>query len=86
MNFNSKKTSLIILGLTSIVGSKTFFALLDDPEGPNLLIVFVLTVVIYFLSTWAVRLLSPSTTGPRRILLAICFQIIIVAGLYFFLG
>ena len=85
MQLNFKKTSLIILGLTSIVGSRTFFALLNDPEGPNLLIVAVLAVLIYAVSWGIYRLLSSMNT-LKRLLLVILIQIIIVSALYFFLS
>lgn len=44
---NSKKVQLVLLGVVSLVCSRLFFALLNDPEGPNLLIVFVLAAIIY---------------------------------------
>jgi hypothetical protein len=47
MYFKSKKTSLLILGITSIICSRTMFVFFDDPEGPNLLIVFVAALVLY---------------------------------------
>lgn len=85
MDFKSKKPSLLILGLTSLVCSRVMFYFFNDPEGPNLLIVTVMAVVLYFSS---VKICSfvPSATGLKRLLLAICIQIIIVAGLYFFLN
>ncbi len=36
---NSKKTSLLILGTTSVVCSRVMFSFFNDPEGPNLLVV-----------------------------------------------
>jgi len=50
MHFKSKKTALIILGIVSLVLSRLVFAFINDPEGPNLLIVVGLAVIIYFLS------------------------------------
>lgn len=79
----SKKSSMLILGITALVGSRTFFALLNDPEGPNLLIVAVLAVILYFLSSLAVRLVGSSTSGLKRVLLTILIQIILVAVLFF---
>ncbi len=81
----SKKTSLIISGLTALVSSRAFFALLNDPEGPNLLIVTVLAGVLYVLSWWAVRLMIPAAAGLKRLFLVVLIQIVIVAVLYFFL-
>lgn len=82
MNSISKRTSLIILGITSLVCSRAMFAFFNDPEGPNLLIVVVLAVIVYFLSLGAF-LYSSSVTGIKKLLLAIFVQIIIVTGLYF---
>ena len=87
MYFKSKRTSLIILGITSLLCSRAWFALLNDPEGPNLLIVTVLAAIIYGLSLVAyVYYPSPKLAGLKRLLLAILTQIIIVTGLYFFLN
>ncbi len=85
MYFKSKKTSLIILGITAIVCSRVMFALFNDPEGPNLLIVLVLSAIVYFASL-KVYLSYLSASGLKRLLLAICVQVIIVFGLYLFLN
>jgi hypothetical protein len=58
------------------------FALFNDPEGPNLLIVVVMAAILYALS-WAVYSFVPLTSSLKKLLLAIFFQIIIVAGLFF---
>lgn len=50
MYFKSKKISLVILGITALICSRILFALFNDPEGPNLLIVTVMALFIYFLS------------------------------------
>ena len=85
MYYKSKRASLLILGISSLVCSRSFFALLDDPEGPNLLIVVVMAVILYSLSLVA-YLYALSVVGLQRVLLAICIQVVIVAGLYFFLS
>ncbi len=56
MHFKSKKTSLVILGLASLVCSRFIFSLIDDPEGPNLLIVVVLATVIFSVSLGVLQL------------------------------
>jgi len=38
---------LVILPIISLICSRTFFWLVDDPEGPNLLIVVALASIIY---------------------------------------
>jgi heme/copper-type cytochrome/quinol oxidase subunit 4 len=44
-----KTASLLILGIISIACSRTAFLLVDDSEGPNLLIVIGLATIIYIL-------------------------------------
>ncbi|MDR6568955.1 hypothetical protein SAMN05660461_5403 [Chitinophaga ginsengisegetis] len=81
--FKSKKTSLIILAATALICSRMLFYVFNDPEGPNLLIVVVLAMAVYFFS-YAVYVFSPSKTGGiKRLLAAICIQILSVIVLYF---
>lgn len=49
MNFKSKKTSLLILGIASIVCSRAMFFFFNDPEGPNLLVVTGAAAIIFLL-------------------------------------
>jgi hypothetical protein len=79
----SKKTSSIILGITSLICSRTMFALFNDLEGPNLLIVVVMAAIVYALSFLALRLFRPAVTGQKRLFLAIAIQILIVTVFYF---
>jgi hypothetical protein len=81
MFFNSKKTSLLLLGITALVCSRALFFLFNDPEGPNLLVVTVLALILYIASCIVWRFV-PATTASKKLLLAICTQIIIVTGLY----
>ena len=83
MHATSKKTSLLILGITALVCSRTLFFLFDDPEGPNLLVVTVLAVILYSASLMVYSFV-PATAGLKKLLLAFCTQIVIVAGLYAF--
>ena len=87
MYFKSKKTSLIILGITSLALSRTMFVFFNDPEGPNLLVVIVMAAILYFLSL-AVYLYYSRTKpiGLKRLLLAILIQIIIATIFYFCLN
>ncbi len=94
MYFKSKKISLLILAVTAMVSSRAMFLFIDDPEGPNLLIVTVLAAIIYFLSLGVYRF-NPSTQsvlknishtaliGLKRLLFAVFIQIVIVTILYF---
>ncbi len=81
----SKRTSLIILGITAVLCSRVMFAFFNDPEGPNLLVVVVMAAVIY-LPSLASYLYYSSATGTKKLLLAICLQIVIVTGLYLLLN
>ncbi len=86
MYLKSKKISLLILGITSLICSRAMFAFFNDPEGPNLLIVIVLAVIVYALSL-AIYFFFPliKQDGFKKVLLAIFAQIIIVTSLYFLL-
>ena len=81
MSFTSKKTSLLSLGITAFACSRTLFFLFHDPEGPNLLIVTVLAMILYLASLIVWRFI-PATTASKKLLLAICTQLLIVTGLY----
>lgn len=92
MYFKSKKVSLLILGVTALVCARAMFLFIDDPEGPNLLIVTALTVFVYVLSlgTYSSNLLSKKVfqyfplvlhTGLPRLLVALFVQILLVSFL-----
>lgn len=84
MFLQSRKASLLLLGVTSLVCSRALFALFDDPEGPNLLIVVVMAAVMYVLSL-TVYISSSPATDSKKFRLAILIQLALVAVLYFFL-
>jgi hypothetical protein len=83
MYFKSKNLYLLVLGVISLLFSKLFYFLLNDPEGPNLLIVMGLAIILYLLSLMVYSLLS--FTNSRKLLLTIFTQIVIVIGLFIFL-
>ena len=80
MQFTARKTSLVLLGITALASSRTLFFLFHDPEGPNLLIVTVLAVMLYMASFIVWRLIAATTA--KKLLLAICTQVLIVTVLY----
>lgn len=84
MNLKSKKTSLLILCITSILCSRAMFLFFNDPEGPNLLVILGAAAVIYLLSL-GVYLFSPLIKGQKKFWLTVLAQIIIVAVLYLLL-
>ncbi len=86
MNFISKKTALVILGLVALVCSRVMFFLFNDPEGPNLVVVIGMALILFFMSLVAyLYLLNHSTTDPKRLLFTIAIQIMIATGIYFLL-
>lgn len=78
-----KGSSALILGITALMCSRGLFALFRDPEGPNLLVVAVLAVILYAVSL-ALYLCIPAG-GPKRLSAALLAQLLLVAGLYFLL-
>jgi hypothetical protein len=84
MNLTSKKISLLILGVTALICSSALFKFFNDPEGPNLLVVVGMALILYLLSL-LVYLFKPSTVSSRKLLLGILVQILLVLVLYFFL-
>ena len=79
MQFTTRKMSLLLLGITALASSRTLF-FFHDPEGPNLLIVTVLAVMLYVASFIVWRFI-PATTA-KKLLLGICTQVVIVTALY----
>jgi len=81
MHFKVTKGSLLVLGIRAFCWSRTLFFLFNDPEGPNLLIVTVLALMLFVASFIAWRFI-PATTAIKKLFFAICTQLLIVAGLY----
>ncbi|MGN8068227.1 hypothetical protein [Mucilaginibacter sp. SG564] len=81
--FQSKKASLMILAVTAIICSRLLFVFFHDPEGPNLLIVGGLTLIIYFLSQVAYLFGPSKVMGIQRLSATVGFQILLVITLYF---
>lgn len=80
-----KKSSLLFLVITSLFCSRAFFLFINDPEGPNLLIVVVLALFVYAISLIAYTLI-PESTELRKRALAILLQILVIAGLLVLIG
>ena len=76
-----KRTSLLVLVVTAFVCSRALFYFFKDPEGPNLLIVSVLALILFSASFLAWRFV-PATTAGMKLFYAICTQLLIVTGLY----
>lgn len=74
------KAPLLLLLLTAFVCSRLLFFFIDDPEGPNLLIVTVLASILYSAAFTVWRYFP--TTASKKLLVAISAQLAIVTGLY----
>ena len=81
MSLPSKRTSILLLGITALSCSRTLFFAFQDPEGPNLFIVTVLALILYAASLLAWKLVSTTSAG-KKLFFAICTQILIATGLY----
>jgi len=68
-----------------MIFSRTIFFFFNDPEGPNLLVVTVMAMIIYFLSLGVMRLLKSSAIDIKRLFIIIFIQIIIATTFYLFL-
>jgi hypothetical protein len=80
MPLASTKKSSLLLVITAFLCSRTLLFFFHDPEGPNLLIVTVLALILYSASFIAWRFIPASAS--KKILFAICAQLLIVTGLY----
>lgn len=89
--------TLFILGVVAIICSRTMFSFFNDPEGPNLLVVMVMAVIIYVLSLalYGVSLVIKRTVldftlnpflGRTEVFIVIAIQVIITATFYFCLN
>jgi hypothetical protein len=79
MYFKSKKISLSILAITAVVCSRTMLLCIDDPEGPNLLIVLVLGAFVYIVSLVSYLF---NCSVLRKFVCAIFVQVTVVTILY----
>lgn len=78
---HQKKSALWALAITAIVCSRGLFALFNDPEGPNLLIVLILATFIYLISL-SPYAFSPLTNDSKKLWIAVLLQIMLTAALY----
>lgn len=80
MLVKSNKVSLLILGIVSLLLSRASFFFINDPEGPNLVVVIGFAAVLFALS-----LAVSSFTPAKRLVPVIFIEIIIAAAFYFLL-
>ncbi len=77
----TNKSSLLILGVTALIGSRALFLFIQDPEGPNLLIVVGLAAVVDCLS-WLVYMSAPLrnlNSESKRLLVTVLAQVAFLA-------
>ena len=67
MQSKSRNIQLAILGIASLVLSRASFLLINDPEGPNLLIVAVLAATIFSLTLAVFRFISLSLNNSAAV-------------------
>jgi drug/metabolite transporter (DMT)-like permease len=79
-----KKFPLIILSIGALICSRIMFTLFNDPEGPNLLVVIGMAVIVYGVSL-AAYLYNTLVTGSKRLIVAFFVQILVVIVFYLFL-
>jgi hypothetical protein len=86
MFLESKKTSLAILVVTSLTFARIFFLLINDPEGPNLIVVTGMAVIIFSASLALYIFFPPAKKYEfRKLLPALLFQMMLLAGFYVWL-
>lgn len=81
-----KRNSYIILAISAVLLSRLTFVFFDDPEGPNLLVVTMLALVLYSLSYLANSFyFRTKVKEDNRLLYSIFTQILSAIVLFLFL-
>lgn len=78
-------TSLLVLGVTALVTSRTLFWFFNDSEGPNLLIVIGMALILFALSLAAYSFLL-SGTIRKKLGLAVLVQVALSFAAYLLLS
>jgi hypothetical protein len=83
MRVDFKNRSLLVQAITAVACSRIMFALFQDPEGPNLLVVTGMAAVIYVVSAaFYLSNICPWLTGFKRSSAAVFIQILVATGFY----
>jgi len=69
------------LAVLAVFFSRLFFFLINDPEGPNLLIVCVLSALVYMVSV-CLYTFGPEIGERKKFLMAVLAQFLLVIILY----
>jgi uncharacterized membrane-anchored protein len=85
IHYYYRKFTNFILGVMALISSKITFAVINDSEGPNLLIVLVLAICIFGVSYSVYHYKSFQASRSVRLLTAIVIQIVlaIILGICF---
>jgi hypothetical protein len=75
------RKQLLLLGATALAIGRAFFVFIDDPEGPNVLVVFVMAVFVFLTSLALYTRFIPFTSlrYARHVIGATLLQVVIVA-------
>jgi hypothetical protein len=80
----STRASLLVLGITAAAGARVVLALFHDPEGPNLVVVGGIAIVIYAISLAAyLSNIFPSLAGYKRSAAAVVIQLFVATSIFF---
>jgi hypothetical protein len=80
--FCKRKRTLLSSIVGSLILSRLLFFFIDDPEGPNLLVVIIMAGIIYFLSSAILHVLKPFTLGVNRVLKMFLAQVVVAVIIY----
>ena len=78
----SKKASLFVLFITAALLGRGLFIFINDPEGPNLLVIGIATILLYSASLLG-YVINGSYT--RKLAVAIAIQLVLMIASYIFL-
>jgi hypothetical protein len=81
MYFESKKIALFGLGITALSFSRLVFFFFNDPEGPNLVVVIGLALILYLPSLIVYSLLP--FTKTKKFWIVLLLQILLATAIYF---
>jgi hypothetical protein len=81
MRTSLKRAALLALGIASLVYARMMFMFIDDPEGPNLLVVVVMAVLISSLSLGAYALI-PKSSRHKKTPMVFLLQALIAIGIW----
>ena len=89
MPFPSHKPISFLPIITSLIISRTLFFFINDPEGPNLLIVIVLATLLHYesstISSFLIHNYTTLQQSSNRIKLVLTIFIQLITALIFFL-